>query len=606
MLREAWSDLRRVLPTISVYLLLFAAIASFALLPLASWTAGLTVRASGRLAVTNTDIAAFLLSAWGVAFIFAWGALGAAIIFARQGGLILIAWASTTGRRLSALGALRALLVSAGRLLRLGIIAIAAFGGLAIPFLAAAGLLYRLLLSERDINYYLAVQPAAWWWALGGGGVLLAGYLAIAAWLLVRWGFAIHFVLLAQSTPRDALRRSRQLVRGRSWQVVRGRIGWLAGTFLLAALVIAGLEFTAASIISALASRDVWLMAAMVLMLGVELGVVIAADALVWTGLAAIDNRLFHALLPDVQRKALPVVSAPSESTPRRPRRRLAYAAFAGLALLAAGHGYLVLSGIEMEDRTQITAHRGSSRRAPENTLAAIRAAIEDGADYVEIDVQATSDGRLVLLHDADLSRTGGVNRLIREMPFDEASRIRVGGWFDPAFADEPLPTLDQAIELCGQRIRMNIELKLDGLSGRALQSAAEEAVRIIHARQFARRCVISSLSTEILAAVEAIDPALETGFIVGASLGDFSHVEADFYSVNAAQVRSSLVLRLRERGKPLHVWTVNDRRGMWTMLDLGVDNVITDEPAAFMALKRERAKMSVAERLAESFRYRQ
>src|SRR5262249_22055869 len=92
----------------------------------------------------------------------------------------------------------------------------------------------------------------------------------------------------------------------------------------------------------------------------------------------------------------------------------------------------------------RVTAHRGHARAAPENTLSAIRKAIESGADYVEMDVQQTADGVVVLLHDRDLKRVAGVSRRLDELSYDEVRKLDVGSWFDPAFAGERVPTLEQ------------------------------------------------------------------------------------------------------------------------------------------------------------------
>src|SRR5262249_39012972 len=108
----------------------------------------------------------------------------------------------------------------------------------------------------------------------------------------------------------------------------------------------------------------------------------------------------------------------------------------------------------------RVTAHRGHARAAPENTLSAIRKAIESGADYAEVGVQQTADGVVVLLHDRDLKRVAGVSRRLDEMSYDEVRKLDVGSWFDPAFAGERVPTLVEVIHLTRGRIRLNIELK--------------------------------------------------------------------------------------------------------------------------------------------------
>ena len=111
------------------------------------------------------------------------------------------------------------------------------------------------------------------------------------------------------------------------------------------------------------------------------------------------------------------------------------------MLLMAAGllyildmvhHGFILSEGLL--DEIQITAHRGSSRSAPENTMAAIQAAMEEMADCVELDVQLTMDDVIVLGHDATLKRVAGVNRTIASLTWAELEGLEVGSWFSPEF----------------------------------------------------------------------------------------------------------------------------------------------------------------------------
>src|SRR5262249_32888341 len=121
-----------------------------------------------------------------------------------------------------------------------------------------------------------------------------------------------------------------------------------------------------------------------------------------------------------------------------------------------------------------VTAHRGHARAAPENTLSAMRKAIESRADYAEMDVQLTADGKVVLLHDRDLKRLAGVSRRLDELSYDEVRQLDVGSWFAPAFSGERVPTLAEVIALCRGKIRLNIELKFFGPDRRLARAVAE------------------------------------------------------------------------------------------------------------------------------------
>src|SRR5262249_28320691 len=143
----------------------------------------------------------------------------------------------------------------------------------------------------------------------------------------------------------------------------------------------------------------------------------------------------------------------------------------------------------------RVTAHRGDARAAPENTLSAMRKAIESGADYAEMDVQLTADGEAVLLHDRDLMRVAGVPRRLDEVSFAEVRQLDVGSWFDPAFSGERVPTLAEVIDLCRGRIRLNIELKVFGPDRRLAQKVAD----VVREQHLESDCLVTSLDYEAL-----------------------------------------------------------------------------------------------------------
>lgn len=119
--------------------------------------------------------------------------------------------------------------------------------------------------------------------------------------------------------------------------------------------------------------------------------------------------------------------------------------------VLLAGGSLAVAQADEIKDPVRppwISAHRGASREAPENTLSAFSKAIEAGADFIELDLRTTSDGRQVCLHDASLKRTTGVDSLLRDMSFNKISQLPAGFRFGPQYAGEKIPSLEEVCQL--------------------------------------------------------------------------------------------------------------------------------------------------------------
>ena len=227
--------------------------------------------------------------------------------------------------------------------------------------------------------------------------------------------------------------------------------------------------------------------------------------------------------------------------------------------------------------QAEITAHRGSSRMAPENTLAALEAAMEEMADFAEIDVQMTEDGVVVLCHDTNLRRVAGVNKSLAGLTFEEAEKLDVGSFFSPEFAGERIPSLAEALELCGGRLKLNIELKNLGTDS----SLPEKTVELIREYGMEEQCVISSVRLSYLQRVKEACPELRTGYILPAAYGRYYENEyVDFISIRSSLVTRRLVEAAHEAGRAVHVWTVNSRADLEAMRLLGVDNLITDYPA--------------------------
>lgn len=120
----------------------------------------------------------------------------------------------------------------------------------------------------------------------------------------------------------------------------------------------------------------------------------------------------------------------------------------------------MVLKDFVLSAERFVVAHRGSSGTAPENTLAAIRQALDAGAKMVELDVHVTADDHAILLHDNVVGRTTGGHGRLASMNFDELRRLDAGSWFHPDFRDEKIPLLAEALDMLKGRAYLNIEIK--------------------------------------------------------------------------------------------------------------------------------------------------
>lgn len=244
----------------------------------------------------------------------------------------------------------------------------------------------------------------------------------------------------------------------------------------------------------------------------------------------------------------------------------------------------------------KVTAHRGGAAVAPENTVGAIEKAIESMADYVEIDIQETKDGELILLHDNNLLRTTGINAYVWEVNYDDIKDIEIRNKFGKEFNGEKIATLREVLELCKGKVNLNIEVKYNGRN----DDIIEKVIALIEEYDFIDECVVSSMNYNFLKKSKELNPKITTGYIMSMTYGSVANIEAaDFFSVKWSYIDQNFVDEAHRNGKEVHCWTVNYAGTLQKMKSLSVDNIITDKPLlALETLGGEEGSITFAELL--------
>lgn len=223
----------------------------------------------------------------------------------------------------------------------------------------------------------------------------------------------------------------------------------------------------------------------------------------------------------------------------------------------------------------EITAHRGSSAQAPENTRAAFHLAVLDGCDAIELDVQTCADGTVVVMHDRDLRRVAGDPRRLEDLAWIELQRVDVGRGFQARFAGERIPTLSDVLAWARDRVKLNIELKYN----RPDPALAPAVLGLLRAHCMLDQCVITSFNAAAMQAVRASEPAARTGLILTTPGPDVFGVAMDIVSVAKAAATPDFIRAAHHAGRAVHVWTVNEPATLQYLIEAGADNVITDQP---------------------------
>lgn len=229
-----------------------------------------------------------------------------------------------------------------------------------------------------------------------------------------------------------------------------------------------------------------------------------------------------------------------------------------------------------LSHKVEVTAHRGFSANYPENTIPAFKGAMEIGVDWIELDVQETADGEIIVMHDSNLKRTTGVDRNIWQVTYDEIKDLDNGSWFDPTFKEVTIPTLEEVLKVTRGRVRLNIEIKPTGHE----KELEQRVVELVEKYHIAESCLISSMKYDTLVKIKQLNKEIQTVYITSLSYGNFNSLEyADGYSVESRMLSESFVRKAHQNGKKVYVWTVNTENRLGQVISMGVDNVITDQP---------------------------
>ena len=567
-------------------------LAAAVIVPLSGVVLTAALAASGQNVVTDQDIVGFLLTPAGFA-----GAL-ALISLSIVASVLDVAVMTDTLRRqehrmhravISGLGLFlerfTGLFAFAVQLV-LRVLLIAA------PFLLLGAAIAWLALGRYDINYYLTYRPPAFLAAAGIGGVLLAGLAVLLVARLSSWAIALHLFLFGQVRPRRSFADSARQLHGRRMQVIWRIVAWALLRTLLVVLV-AGIAAVLVGGAQQLFGANLRLLAFSTVALLLLWGL---ANAVV----SALANGALGALLDRLYREATGDTSARTQPVARRPLAggALPVSLLLGSAAVALGGG-LYLGGnlaerVSAERDVEIIAHRGASVARPENTMAAIEQALVERADWVEIDVQETADGEVVVAHDSDFMKMAGVDLKVWDATMADLDEIDIGSWFDPAYAGERTPTLREVLLAAKGRGKVLIELKYYGHDV-ALESRVAE---IVEATGMSADVAVMSLKIPAVRKMQALRPEWTHGILAATAVGDLSALDADFLAVNTGQISLDLIRRTHEQGRKLYVWTVNDPVTMVRLISMGVDGLITDQPALARQVMEARNGLSSPERL--------
>ncbi len=557
----------------------------------------LASRAGG--VVADAEIATVLLTTFpGLLALVAGSALLGAITALEVACLVAIVAARADGKRLAPGGALLFAVSRAHRVLALtGHMIVRLLAGL-LPFAVAGGLTWLAFLRTHDINFYLSRRPPAFWAAAGIVVFLAGAFVFVLVRTVARWVFALPIVLFEDGPPRSAIGESQRRSSGDRPVILASAASWVVVALLVLSATtflpeLAGREL-APRFGGSLASVATFLVAFALAwgLLGLVAGIVNASLlSLVLLRLYLTVGEPRNPRTPGTNASAPTVVSAAS-------RRRILATLAVVAAFVIAGVVLLAAAPARRSQPVAVIAHRGASLAAPENTLSAFRLAVDQQADYVELDVQESKDGEVLVVHDSDLMKLGSDPAKIWEADAAHLRSVDVGSRVGPQFASERVPTLAEALAVCKGRSKVIVELKSYGHDVRL----EEKVVGIVEEAGMADDCLFMSLDHAQVRKMKELRPAWRVGVLAAKAIGDLTRIGADFVAVEKKMATHRLVRRAHQAGQQVYVWTVDDPTWMLAMMSRGVDGLITNKPDLARLAVARRAGMSDAERVVVAF----
>ncbi len=590
-LYTAIHDFRVVWKTLAITDIVYKIIAFLILTSIVGIAFRSMLNISGRTVLADEDILYFLMEPVGLISVIVVGALWLAIFALEQAALMGVLRAAAQGHHLSYIGALQFALVNARAVLYLTAHLISIVLLVTAPFLLAAGIIYLNLLTEYDINFYLTEQPPVFIIALTLGAIITIALTSLGLRLLSSWFFALPLLLFENIKVSKVLSVSRERAQGQRLKLLQWLFGWAFINFILSAITSFLVIWLGRLIVPEAAES----LALLVFMIGVILVFWVITNLLI----NLLSSTTFAALLFNLYRYAgnqgnfkiiSPVAkrSKTNKSNFRITRSNLLISAITAV-ILSFAVGAWTLYDVQFEDHAEIIAHRGASATAPENIMAAVTQAILDQADWVEIDVQETADGQVVVFHDSDFMKLANINLKIWDATLADLKNIDIGSNFNKHFKDQRVPLLSQVLASCKGKIRVIIELKYYGHDQQLEQRVAD----IVEAGDMQSEIIIMSLKSDKVQKMKALRPTWKVGLLTSVAMGNLAKAKVDFLAVNVGLASRQFVRSVHDNDKQIYVWTVNDAPTMSTLIGRGVDGLITDKPDLARTVLQHRSNIN-------------
>ncbi|WLF68767.1 glycerophosphoryl diester phosphodiesterase membrane domain-containing protein [Clostridium septicum] len=523
--------------------------------------------------ITNKDFLKFGLTIKGIIYITMLVIVSFIAIFIEMGVLTYISSKSYKKEKATLMEAILNSIKIVPQTLGFSMIFIVLVAGVIGP-LTGIGL-YSSLIKKLSIPSFITIEL----FKTTGGTIFYIAFMILIVILFLRWVLSIPAVIIEDNKLKTAIKNSIKIYKGSKFKIFGYVVAWIIITSIATGILLFLYIMLGGYIIELLGSESIisgifmvcyilifYIAYIIAFLISIPLFISFTVELYYKYRNYEVSERKFNSIDIYKNNKFIILIHSKKKIT----KRVIVGIFIVTVTLIGVNTIFFRVVGKE----TLVTAHRGSTMKAPENSISSIKQAIFEEADYAEIDVMTTKDNIVVLFHDLTLKRINKSNLAIKDMTFEETQKVDNGSYFSEKFAGEKIPTLEEVLKLAKGKIKLNIELK----PMQENEKLAEEVVNLVKKYDMENEVVITSLNYDILQETKNLTNKIPVGYILMAGVGDLTKLNVDFLSVEKSVLKSKLVYAMHALNKEVHVWTINDIDEIEEVISLGADNIITDD----------------------------
>lgn len=571
LLRNSIKVFKNTYKKLLVFQLVYMALTSFIFVPSIAYIFNRILWSMGSESLLNKEVLKIGLRYEGILGIIIICVIIVVVMFIEFGVIIIISQKRYYNQDVSISDSIITTFVKTPKLFSFGILQLVLLFILIIPLIDSP----LLSTFSENVNFQIFfnsnLERSNLFW------LLYAIVFLIILYIILRWIFTLHFIIIENKSARKAIKSSLALTKKNKTRIVFNLllfniIVFGIGIALISSIVFIPSYFNISTQTNLLGNYLITLSSYMTIILTLLVMPI---------NLIFITSLYYKFLDKDGTQKD--ILKIYSSRTLNKLEKRLAgffqkrkYLIILLLILYLTVTfllNYSVTEGV-LRWNVQISSHRGDSE-GPENSISSIKNAINKNVDAIEIDVQMTKDSVLVLNHDVNLKRVAGVPYKVSDLTYNKLLRIDIGSNYSKEYEGERIPTLEEVLIEVRGKAKLIIDIKPYG----SVEELATGVVRLIEKYDMEEDCYIQSFNYKLLQEVRSLNEDIRIGQILYIAAGDLSSLDVDFYTIRQSMLSNSFVKKAHKDDREVWVWTVNSESNIKEVLKYKIDGIITDFP---------------------------